>query len=47
MQQRNSDGSGQLAFAITREMFDYVETLWEPPSAAEMDAHSGVRVSQT
>ena len=32
----------QLEFAVTREMFDYVESLWEPPSEAEMIALSGV-----
>jgi predicted kinase len=32
----------QLPFDVTREMFDFVETLWEPPTAAEMLAHHGI-----
>jgi predicted kinase len=43
---RNS-GKGathQLPFAVTREMFDFVETLWEAPGEEEMAAHDGVRV---
>lgn len=31
-----------LAFDVTREMFDFVETLWEVPSAEEMTAHNAV-----
>lgn len=43
VQQRNGDGSGQLAFAINREMFDYVESIWEPPSEDEI--RDGVRTA--
>jgi predicted kinase len=35
----------QLRFEVTRAMFDYVESLWEPPTAKEMDACNGVRVT--
>jgi len=41
---RNRAGSAQLDFAITREMFDYVETMWEPPSAEEYGNHDWVIV---
>ena len=34
-----------LPFDVTREMFDFVETLWEPPTDAEMATSSGVRIS--
>ena len=34
----------QLTFDVTREMFDYVETMWEPPTADEMRRLSGVVV---
>ncbi len=34
----------QLQFAVTREMFDFVETLWEPPTDREMADCDGVRV---
>ena len=33
----------QLGFDVTREMFDFVESLWEPPTDAEMLAYNGVR----
>lgn len=36
----------RLPFTITREMFDYVETLWEPPTPAEMAALNGLRITQ-
>ena len=35
----------QLGFDVTREMFDFVEGLWEPPSHEEMLAYDGVRTS--
>jgi len=35
----------QLGFDVTREMFDFVEGLWEPPTDAEMLAYDGVRSS--
>jgi predicted kinase len=46
VQSRNADGSGQLAFAITREMFDFVETMWQPPTASEMKSMNGVVVRE-
>lgn len=33
----------QLGFDVTREMFDFVESLWEPPTQAEMLAYNGIR----
>ncbi len=46
VQGRNAEaGEGaQLPFELTREMFDFVETLWEPPSDQELAASDGVRV---
>jgi predicted kinase len=35
----------QLEFDVTREMFDFVESIWEPPTDAEMTACDGIRVS--
>jgi predicted kinase len=46
VQARNA-GTGetrQLAFEVTREMFDFVEQIWEPPGEAEMAALDGVRI---
>lgn len=41
---RNSGkgGAQQLTFEVTREMFDFVESMWEPPDPEEMSAHDGV-----
>ena len=36
---------GQLSFAVTREMFDFTETFWDPPTAEEMAACDGIRVA--
>ena len=46
VQSRNTQGgeARQLAFDISREMFDFVEGLWEPPTDEEMAACDGVRV---
>ena len=43
---RNAEAGegGQLPLALTREMFDFVETLWEPPSAAELAACDGLTI---
>jgi predicted kinase len=43
---RNAERGGtyQLPFDVTREMFDFVETMWEPPTAQEMTAYSAIRV---
>lgn len=43
---RNADKAEtyQLPFDVTREMFDYVEGLWEPPSAEEMADLNGRRI---
>jgi predicted kinase len=35
----------QLPFAVTREMFDFVESIWEPPTDAELATLNGVVVS--
>lgn len=34
-----------LPFDVTREMFDFVETLWEPPTDEEFAVCNGVRIS--
>jgi predicted kinase len=47
VQRRNAqpDAARQLSFAVTREMFDYMEAFWEPPTAEEMARYAGVRVN--
>ena len=37
-------GQAQLSFALTREMFDFTETFWEPPTPEEMIEFGGVHV---
>lgn len=42
---RNRDPDAhQLQFEVTREMFDFVEGLWEPPSEAELRSCDGVAI---
>jgi len=41
---RQPGGTGQLDFQISREMFDFVEAMWEPPTPEEMAACDGVRI---
>ena len=44
MEARNADAQAdQLAFPVTRELFDFVETMWEPPADDELAAFNGVR----
>jgi len=35
----------QLPFEVTREMFDFVESQWEPPSDAELSVCNGIRIA--
>ena len=44
IEKRNADKSGPLGFDVTREMFDFVEAMWEPPSPNEMAALNGLRI---
>lgn len=34
----------QLSFAVTREMFDFTEAFWDPPTDEEMELYNGIRV---
>jgi predicted kinase len=47
VQRRNQGGADQeqLAFALTREMFEFTETFWEPPTPEEMSEFAGLYVS--
>ena len=36
VQSRNENQSGTFQMQITRSMFDYIETIWEPPSNDEL-----------
>jgi len=41
---RNRERGPTFALDVTREMFDFVEQMWEPPSDEELRAHGGQRV---
>lgn len=41
---RNRERGSTFAMEVTREMFDFVEQMWEPPDDAELSAHDGSRV---
>jgi predicted kinase len=41
---RNRERGETFALQVTREMFDFVEQMWEPPDEAELAAHEGERV---
>jgi predicted kinase len=45
VEERNRAKGGSLPFDVTRAMFDFVESLWEPPTDAELAASNGVRIS--
>ncbi|MGJ4950344.1 AAA family ATPase [Bradyrhizobium sp. HKCCYLS20291] len=39
---RNATRGETFSLTVTRPMFDFIESIWEPPTAAEMSAHRGV-----
>ena len=41
---RNRQRGKTFAMEVTRDMFDFVEQMWEPPDAEELRAHQGERV---
>ena len=45
VQRRNSERGETFRLEVTRAMFDFIETIWEPPGAEEMACLSGVRVA--
>ena len=46
VQNRNVERGPTFRLGVTRKMFDFVETLWEPPSDAEMQRSNGNRIPQ-
>ncbi|GLH81973.1 hypothetical protein SSBR45G_68820 [Bradyrhizobium sp. SSBR45G] len=39
---RNETRGETFSLTVTRPMFDVIESIWEPPTSAEMSAHRGV-----
>jgi predicted kinase len=42
---RNQQQGETFRVKVTRPMFDFIETIWQPPTAEEMSALDGVRVA--
>ena len=42
---RNEEQAETFQFEVTREMFDFIEGMWEAPNSAEMAALNGVRIT--
>ncbi len=45
VEQRNEQQGETFRVKVTRPMFDFIETIWQPPTAEEMSALDGVRVA--
>lgn len=43
VQRRNHEGGPSFHMAVTREMFDFMESIWEPPTEAELFRMNGLR----
>jgi len=41
-QQRNADRGATFALHVTREMFDFMEGIWEAPKPDELSARNGI-----
>lgn len=44
VQKRNTEKGATFALEVTREMFDFMQGLWEAPSSEEMAARNGCRI---
>ncbi len=42
---RNDERGETFRLTVTRPMFDFIETIWQPPGADEMATLNGVRVT--
>ena len=45
VENRNAEKGETFRLAVTRPMFDFIETIWQPPDADEMAALNGRRVA--
>lgn len=45
VEQRNEQQGETFRVKVTRPMFDFIETIWQPPTDDEMSAYDGVRVA--
>lgn len=44
VQARNASRGETFRIEVTRPMFDFIESIWQPPGEAEMQALAGVRI---
>lgn len=42
---RNAEKGETFRLTVTRPMFDFIDTIWQPPDADEMAALNGVRIA--
>ena len=42
---RNEQKGDTFRMKVTRPMFDFIETIWQPPTPEEMSAFDGVRIA--
>ena len=45
VERRNDERGKTFRLTVTRPMFDFIETIWQPPGADEMATLNGVRVT--
>ena len=45
VERRNEQQGETFRLKVTRPMFDFIETIWQPPTPEEMSALDGVRVA--
>ncbi len=45
VQGRNAEKGETYRLTVTRPMFDFIETIWQPPGIDEMTALDGIRVT--
>ena len=44
VEQRNRDQGATFAMMVDRQMFDFMETMWEPPAPQEWALNGGLRI---
>lgn len=45
VQKRNAEKAETFQFEVTREMFDFIESIWEPPTDAELERMTVKRIT--
>jgi predicted kinase len=45
VEQRNTDQGDTFAMHVDRSMFDFMESMWEPPTRAEWELNDGRRIA--